>query len=90
MGLLARPGRKGSLEGEMSSDGGTSQMGVLGALGLSVTSSVAIVICNKYLMGKLAFIFGQYCFQGFRLSALLLAVYSLQQFVFAKCIEKCI
>ncbi|EMS50177.1 hypothetical protein TRIUR3_33221 [Triticum urartu] len=31
----------------MSSDGGGSQMGVAGALGLSVTSSVAIVICNN-------------------------------------------
>jgi len=41
----------------MSSDGGSPQKGVLGALGLSVTSSVAIVICNKYLMGKLGFLF---------------------------------
>lgn len=42
----------------MSSDGGGSQMGVAGALGLSVTSSVAIVICNKYLMSTLKFYFG--------------------------------
>ncbi|VAH16396.1 unnamed protein product [Triticum turgidum subsp. durum] len=41
----------------MSSDGGGSQMGVAGALGLSVTSSVAIVICNKYLMSTLEFYF---------------------------------
>uniref|UniRef100_A0A452YG51 Sugar phosphate transporter domain-containing protein n=1 Tax=Aegilops tauschii subsp. strangulata TaxID=200361 RepID=A0A452YG51_AEGTS len=38
-------------------DGGGSQMGVAGALGLSVTSSVAIVICNKYLMSTLKFYF---------------------------------
>lgn len=37
-------------------------MGVTGALGLSVTSSVAIVICNKYLISNLGFLFGQYCF----------------------------
>ncbi|CAM0956775.1 unnamed protein product [Alopecurus aequalis] len=54
---LCQTGRRRSLEQEMSSDGGSSQMGVLGALGLSVTSSVAIVICNKYLMGKLGFLF---------------------------------
>ncbi|KQJ97121.1 UDP-xylose transporter 1 isoform X2 [Brachypodium distachyon] len=41
----------------MSSEGGGSQMGVTGALGLSVTSSVAIVICNKYLISNLGFLF---------------------------------
>nr|CAB3499686.1 unnamed protein product [Digitaria exilis] len=43
----------------MSSDGGaaTSWIGVTGALGLSVTSSVAIVICNKHLISSLGFFF---------------------------------
>jgi hypothetical protein len=88
MALLARPGRRRSPEEEMSSDGGSSQMGVLGALSLSVTSSVAIVICNKYLMGKLHFLFGQYHFQGFRLSVLLL--FTPSDNIFAKCTVKCI
>ncbi|KAF3328017.1 Triose-phosphate Transporter family [Carex littledalei] len=39
----------------MSSDG--SQIGVIGSLALSVTSSVAIVICNKYLISSLGFLF---------------------------------
>lgn len=41
------------------SDGAGSRMGVAGALGLSVTSSVAIVICNKYLISTLGFFFGE-------------------------------
>ncbi|XP_035820240.1 UDP-xylose transporter 1-like isoform X2 [Zea mays] len=40
------------------SDGAGSRTGVAGALGLSVTSSVAIVICNKYLISTLGFFFG--------------------------------
>ena len=48
------------------SDGAGSRMGVAGALGLSVTSSVAIVICNKYLISSLGFFFGEHtCFQNF-------------------------
>ncbi|KAL6883274.1 hypothetical protein ACP4OV_010688 [Aristida adscensionis] len=39
------------------SDGAASRMGVTGALGLSVASSVAIVICNKYLISTLGFFF---------------------------------
>ncbi|GJN20873.1 hypothetical protein PR202_gb08306 [Eleusine coracana subsp. coracana] len=39
------------------SDGAGSRMSVAGALGLSVTSSVAIVICNKYLISTLGFFF---------------------------------
>jgi solute carrier family 35 protein E3 len=39
------------------SDGAGSRMGVAGALSLSVTSSVAIVICNKYLISTLGFFF---------------------------------
>ncbi|WVZ59342.1 hypothetical protein U9M48_009497 [Paspalum notatum var. saurae] len=39
------------------SDSAGSRMGVAGALGLSVTSSVAIVICNKYLISTLGFFF---------------------------------
>ncbi|KAJ4777463.1 Nucleotide/sugar transporter family protein [Rhynchospora pubera] len=41
---------------KMSSDG-SSQIGVIGSLALSVTSSVAIVICNKYLISSLGFLF---------------------------------
>ena len=50
------------------SDGAGSRTGVAGALGLSVTSSVAIVICNKYLISTLGFFFGQYvhAFQRFQ------------------------
>jgi solute carrier family 35, member E3 len=44
---------------EEMSDGAASRMGVAGALGLSVTSSVAIVICNKYLISSLGFFFGK-------------------------------
>ena len=40
--------------GEMSS----FQLGVVGALFLSVASSVSIVICNKALMSNLGFPFG--------------------------------
>jgi solute carrier family 35, member E3 len=34
------------------------QLGTVGALGLSVVSSVSIVICNKALMSSLGFNFG--------------------------------
>ena len=34
------------------------QLGTVGALSLSVVSSVSIVICNKALMSALGFIFG--------------------------------
>lgn len=44
--------------GEMKS----LQMGVIGALFLSVASSVSIVICNKALMSNLGFPFGNYYF----------------------------
>lgn len=44
--------------GEMKS----MQMGVIGALFLSVASSVSIVICNKALMTNLGFPFGNYYF----------------------------
>ena len=51
-------------EGKEMSDGAGSRMGVAGALGLSVTSSVAIVICNKYLISTLGFFFGEHaCFR---------------------------
>lgn len=36
------------------------QLGVIGALFLSVASSVSIVICNKALMSNLGFPFGTY------------------------------
>jgi solute carrier family 35 protein E3 len=38
------------------------QLGVIGALFLSVASSVSIVICNKALMSNLGFPFGNYYF----------------------------
>lgn len=41
----------------MSSEKPGCQLGVIGSLGLSVTSSVAIVICNKALMSSLGFPF---------------------------------
>ncbi|EEC67180.1 hypothetical protein OsI_34048 [Oryza sativa Indica Group] len=40
-----------------ATDGAASRLGVAGALGMSVTSSVAIVICNKYLISTLGFFF---------------------------------
>jgi solute carrier family 35, member E3 len=47
------------------SDGAASRMGVAGALGLSVTSSVSIVICNKYLISSLGFFFGEHLLSDF-------------------------
>jgi solute carrier family 35 protein E3 len=38
------------------------QLGVIGALFLSVASSVSIVICNKALMSNLGFPFGKTCY----------------------------
>lgn len=35
------------------------QLGTIGALGLSVISSVSIVICNKALISTLGFTFGK-------------------------------
>ncbi|KAJ4784340.1 Nucleotide/sugar transporter family protein [Rhynchospora pubera] len=62
MSLIKRylPGKhkesKSTAVEKMSSDG-SSQIGVIGSLALSVTSSVAIVICNKYLISSLGFLF---------------------------------
>ncbi|RRT74695.1 hypothetical protein BHE74_00028398 [Ensete ventricosum] len=39
-------------------EGAGFQLGTVGALSLSVVSSVSIVICNKALMSSLGFIFG--------------------------------
>lgn len=36
------------------------QLGTVGALGLSVVSSVSIVICNKALISTLGFTFGKF------------------------------
>lgn len=47
-----------SEEGKMSENKGF-QLGTIGALTLSVVSSVSIVICNKALMSTLHFIFGK-------------------------------
>lgn len=41
-------------------EGEKFQLGTAGALGLSVVSSVSIVICNKALMSTLHFIFGKF------------------------------
>jgi solute carrier family 35 protein E3 len=42
----------------MGAGGEKFQLGTVGALGLSVVSSVSIVICNKALMSSLGFTFG--------------------------------
>ena len=36
------------------------ELGTIGALGLSVVSSVSIVICNKALISSLGFTFGEF------------------------------
>lgn len=41
------------------SEGKKYQLGTIGALGLSVVSSVSIVICNKALISTLGFTFGE-------------------------------
>jgi len=41
-------------------EGEKYQLGTIGALSLSVVSSVSIVICNKTLMSSLHFIFGKF------------------------------
>ena len=41
------------------SDGQKFQLGTIGALSLSVVSSVSIVICNKALISTLGFTFGE-------------------------------
>lgn len=41
-------------------EGERFQLGTVGALTLSVVSSVSIVICNKALMSSLHFIFGNF------------------------------
>lgn len=45
-------------EGRMS-ESKRFQLGTIGALSLSVVSSVSIVICNKALMSSLGFRFGE-------------------------------
>lgn len=44
----------------MSEGGAGFQLGTVGALTLSVVSSVSIVICNKALISTLGFTFGLY------------------------------
>jgi solute carrier family 35 protein E3 len=41
------------------SEGQKFQLGTVGALSLSVVSSVSIVICNKALISTLGFTFGE-------------------------------
>ncbi|RZS01941.1 hypothetical protein BHM03_00031902 [Ensete ventricosum] len=53
-------------------EGAGFQLGTVGALSLSVVSSVSIVICNKALMSSLGFIFGMrsdYLYFAFLVSA---------------------
>ncbi|OEL17162.1 putative membrane protein [Dichanthelium oligosanthes] len=57
MAASAQTGKSPAVAGEEMSDGAGSRMGVVGALSLSVTSSVSIVICNKYLISTLGFFF---------------------------------
>lgn len=44
------------------SEGQKFQLGTVGALSLSVISSVSIVICNKALISSLGFTFGSFFF----------------------------
>lgn len=44
-------------------EGEQFQLGTIGALSLSVVSSVSIVICNKALMSSLHFIFGKHTYR---------------------------
>lgn len=44
------------------SEGQQFQLGTIGALSLSVVSSVSIVICNKALISTLGFTFGEQSF----------------------------
>lgn len=44
---------------EEMSESKSFQLGTIGALSLSVVSSVSIVICNKALMSSLGFNFGK-------------------------------
>jgi solute carrier family 35 protein E3 len=52
-------GRRAAEEEEMGVGGEKFQLGTVGALSLSVVSSVSIVICNKALMSTLGFVFGE-------------------------------
>lgn len=45
--------------GEKTENRGGFQLGTVGALSLSVVSSVSIVICNKALISTLGFNFGK-------------------------------
>jgi len=57
--------------GEMSN----FQLGVIGALFLSVASSVSIVICNKALMSNLGFPFGDNLFKNHKILAINTQIY---------------
>lgn len=52
-------------------EGERFQLGTVGALTLSVVSSVSIVICNKALMSSLHFIFGNFPFGLLQIHALI-------------------
>lgn len=51
--------RKGERVAKMS-ENQKFQLGTIGALSLSVVSSVSIVICNKALISTLGFMFGEF------------------------------
>lgn len=53
--------RERQRESEKMSESQRFQLGTIGALSLSVVSSVSIVICNKALISTLNFTFGEFC-----------------------------
>ncbi|CAA3004637.1 uncharacterized membrane At1g06890, partial [Olea europaea subsp. europaea] len=55
--ILIGSGREREEELVKMSEGQRFQLGTVGALGLSVVSSVSIVICNKALISTLGFTF---------------------------------
>lgn len=56
-GCVRGPDRES--EGNLGVEMGESRLGTVGALSLSVVSSVSIVICNKALISTLGFTFGK-------------------------------
>lgn len=59
------------------SEGQKFQLGTVGALSLSVISSVSIVICNKALISSLGFTFGSFFFKKKKIGSLILLLLDL-------------
>ena len=59
---------RGESDSVKMSDSQRFQLGTVGALSLSVVSSVSIVICNKALISSLGFSFGQWFMPSFSFS----------------------